>query len=237
MKPVDDQSDDDKLSTGTILENRYKIERVLGIGGMGAVYLARDTRFKVTKYVAVKEIVAQVHDDAMRETLVLNFEREANLLATLNHAAIPKIHDYFTIGRRWYLVMQYIQGQNLESILDATENLLPVQQTVIWAIELCDVLYYLHSHKPEPIVFRDMKPANIMVTPENRVVLVDFGIAKEFELGEKGTMIGTEGYSPPEQYRGEASPQVDIYALGATLHHILTGIDPRDALHIFRKAN
>jgi len=228
LKPVDDQSDDDKLSTGTILENRYKIERVLGIGGMGAVYLARDTRFKVTKYVAVKEIVAQVHDDAMRETLVLNFEREANLLATLNHAAIPKIHDYFTIGRRWYLVMQYIQGQNLESILDATENLLPVQQTVIWAIELCDVLYYLHSHKPEPIVFRDMKPANIMVTPENRVVLVDFGIAKEFELGEKGTMIGTEGYSPPEQYRGEASPQVDIYALGATLHHILTGIDPRD---------
>jgi len=228
LKPVDDQSDDDKLSTGTILENRYKIERVLGIGGMGAVYLARDTRFKVTKYVAVKEIVAQVHDDAMRETLVLNFEREANLLATLNHAAIPKIHDYFTIGRRWYLVMQYIQGQNLESILDATENLLPVQQTVIWAIELCDVLYYLHSYKPEPIVFRDMKPANIMVTPENRVVLVDFGIAKEFELGEKGTMIGTEGYSPPEQYRGEASPQVDIYALGATLHHILTGIDPRD---------
>jgi len=210
------------------LENRYKIERVLGVGGMGAVYLARDTRFSATKYVAVKEIIAHVRDDALRETLIANFEREANLLATLNHASIPKIHDYFTIERRWYLVMQYIQGQNLESILEATDGLLSVQQAVIWAIELCDVLHYLHSHKPEPIVFRDMKPANIMVTPENRVILVDFGIAKEVEAGQKGTMIGTEGYSPPEQYRGDATPQVDIYALGATLHHVLTGIDPRD---------
>ena len=135
---------------------------------MGAVYLARDTRFSATKYVAVKEIIAHVRDDALRETLIANFAREANLLATLNHASIPKIHDYFTIERRWYLVMQYIQGQNLESILEATDGLLSVQQAVIWAIELCDVLHYLHSHKPEPIVFRDMKPANIMVTPENR---------------------------------------------------------------------
>lgn len=195
---------------------------------MGAVYLARDKRFTAVKHVAVKEIIAQVRDDAVRETLVANFEREANLLATVNHPAIPKIHDYFTLDNRSYLIMQFIQGQDLERILDLTEGMLPVQQAVIWGIELCDVLHYLHTREPEPIVFRDMKPSNIMVTPDKNVVLIDFGIAKEFEAGQKGTMIGTEGYSPPEQYRGEASPQVDIYALGATMHHLLTGIDPRD---------
>ena len=228
LKSDDDLSDDGQLQAGTILEGRYQIEGVLGIGGMGAVYLARDNRFTVVKHVAVKEIIAHVRDDALRETLVKNFEREANLLATVNHAAIPKIHDYFTIGKRSYLVMQFIQGQDLENIMDRTEGLMPVKQIVIWGIELCDVLHYLHTRDPEPIVFRDIKPSNIMISPDNHVVLVDFGIAKEFEAGQKGTMIGTEGYSPPEQYRGEASPQVDIYALGATLHHLLTGIDPRD---------
>ncbi len=226
--PNGNQDTGGQLNPGTILETRYEIEKVLGVGGMGAVYLARDTRFSAPKYVAVKEIVAQIGDDAIRKVLVTNFEREANLLATVNHASIPKIHDFFTRDNRSYLVMQFIDGRDLESILDATEGLLPVQQIVIWGIELCDVLHYLHSQEPEPIVFRDIKPSNIMVTPDNHVVLVDFGIAKKFEAGQKGTMIGTEGYSPPEQYRGEASPQVDIYALGATLHHLLTGIDPRD---------
>ncbi len=195
---------------------------------MGAVYLARDSRFSVTKYVAIKEIVAQVNDATLQKILVNNFEREANLLATVSHASIPKIHDFFTLNNRSYVVMEHIRGRNLEAVLSATEGLIPVQQVVIWGIELSDVLYYLHTRKPEPVVFRDMKPSNIMVTPENHIVLVDFGIAKEFQAGQKGTMIGTEGYSPPEQYRGESSPQVDIYALGATLHHLLTGIDPRD---------
>jgi eukaryotic-like serine/threonine-protein kinase len=195
---------------------------------MGAVYLARDNRFKVVKHVAVKEIIAHVRDDAIRDTLVKNFEREANLLATVNHTAIPKIHDYFTIGKRSYLVMQFIEGNDLENIIERTEGLMSIKQIVVWGIEICDVLHYLHTHDPEPIVFRDIKPSNIMITPDNHIVLVDFGIAKEFEAGQKGTMIGTEGYSPPEQYRGEASPQVDIYALGATLHHLLTGVDPRD---------
>ncbi|RME07680.1 MAG: protein kinase [Anaerolineae bacterium] len=198
------------------------------MGGMGAVYLARDLRFRIQRYVAVKEIVAQIGDESVRRALLNNFEREANILAALNHPSIPKIHDYFTLDNRTYLVMEFIEGKDLEKILNETEGLLPVQQVVIWGIELCDVLYYLHTREPEPIVFRDIKPSNIMITPENHVVLVDFGIAKKFEAGQKGTMIGTEGYSPPEQYRGEASPQVDIYALGATLHHLLTGIDPRD---------
>jgi len=101
------------------------------------------------------------------------------------------------------------------------------EEVIGWAIELCDVLEYLHGHKPEPIIFRDMKPSNIMINQSNHTMLVDFGIAKVFKLGQKGTMIGTEGYSPPEQYRGEATPLADIYSLGATLHHLLTHKDPR----------
>ena len=191
------------------------------------MYLARDLRFTVVKSVAVKEMTNRAREELVRETIVKNFEREANILATLNHPAIPKIHDYFTIGALSYLVMEFVQGNSLETFLSQTQGFFPESQVITWAIELCDVLQNLHAHKPEPIIFRDMKPANIMIRQDNRIVLVDFGIAKTFQAGQKGTMIGTEGYSPPEQYRGEASPLVDIYALGATLHHVLTRKDPR----------
>jgi len=217
-----------QLQSGTILEKRYQIDSVLGVGGMGAVYRARDLRFRVAKYVAVKEIIAQVSDNAHHDVLVENFVREANIIASLNHHAIPKIYDYFTLGMRSYLVMEFIQGENIEKILDKMQELFPVEQVITWAIELCGVLEHLHKQEPDPIIFRDIKPANIIITPDQRVALVDFGIAKEFQTGHKGTIIGTEGYSPPEQYRGESSPLVDIYALGATLHHMLSGIDPRN---------
>ena len=184
-------------------------------------------RFTVVKSVAVKEMTNRAREELVRDTIVKNFEREANILATLNHPAIPKIHDYFTIGTQSYLVMEFVQGNSLEFLLNQSQGFFPESQVITWAIELCDVLQSLHSHHPEPIIFRDMKPANIMISPDNRVILVDFGIAKTFQSGQKGTMIGTEGYSPPEQYRGEASQMVDIYALGATLHHILTRKDPR----------
>ena len=216
-----------QLAPGQILEDRYQIEGVVGIGGMGAVYRTRDLRFSATRIVALKEMVSQTRDELVHTTIVKNFEREANILASLNHPSIPKIHDFFTLGNRSYLVMEFVQGNNLEVILSQTQGFIPEAQVLTWAIEVCDVLEYLHTHEPEPIVFRDMKPANIMVTPGNHVMLVDFGIAKTFEAGQKGTMIGTEGYSPPEQYRGEATPQVDIYALGATMHHMLTRKDPR----------
>ena len=210
-----------------ILADRYQIEGVLGVGGMGAVYRARDLRFTAIRVVAVKEMINQAGDAAIRETIISTFEREANILASLNHPSIPKIHDYFTIDDRSYLVMEFIQGNNLETILTQTQGFIPESQVVTWAIEVCDVLHYLHNHEPDPIVFRDVKPANIMITPGNHVILVDFGIAKTFQANQKGTMIGTEGYSPPEQYRGVATPQVDIYAVGATLHHVLTRRDPR----------
>jgi serine/threonine protein kinase len=172
-------------------------------------------------------MINQARDPLVRQTIVQNFEREANILVTLSHPSIPNIYDYFTHNERSYLVLEYINGKDLEEMLSETQNFFPEEQVIQWAIELCDVLSYLHNHKPEPIIFRDMKPSNVMVNQFNHIILIDFGIAKNFRGGQKGTMIGTEGYSPPEQYRGEASPQADIYALGATLHHLLTRKDPR----------
>jgi len=217
-----------QLRTGSTLANRYLIQGVVGVGGMGAVYRARDLHFpNVTKLVAVKEMVNMAPDPLVRKTIVRNFEREANILATLDHRAIPRIYDYFTINERSYLIIEFVNGKDLEALISDTPEFLQEERAVGWAVELCEVLEYLHNHKPEPIVFRDMKPSNVMVNHLDHIVLVDFGIAKHFQAGERGTMIGTEGYSPPEQYRGEASPLADIYSLGATLHHTLTRRDPR----------
>ncbi len=195
---------------------------------MGSVYRARDLHFpNVIKLVAVKEMINQAPDPLVRQTIVSNFEREANILATLSHPAIPRIYDYFSLDNRSYLVLEFIGGHDLEVIISQTEGFLPEEQVLAWAIELCDVMSFLHNHKPDPIIFRDLKPSNVMINQHNHVILIDFGIAKVFQSGQKGTMIGTEGYSPPEQYRGEASVQADIYALGASLHHIVTKRDPR----------
>jgi outer membrane protein assembly factor BamB len=195
---------------------------------MGSVYRARDMHFpNVTKLVAVKEMINSAPDPLVRETIVQNFEREANLLATLHHPSIPKIYDYFSLESRSYLVLEFIHGKDMEAAINDTNGFLPEEQVLTWAIELCDVLDYLHKHRPDPIIFRDMKPSNVMINSSGEVMLVDFGIAKAFQTGIKGTMIGTEGYSPPEQYRGEATQMADIYSLGATIHHALTRRDPR----------
>ncbi len=195
---------------------------------MGSVYRARDLHFpNVVKLVAVKEMINMAPDPLVRQTIVQNFEREANLLATLNHPAIPRIYDYFTQNEHSYLVLEFIHGKDLETVIGDANGFLPEDQVISWAIQLCDVLAYLHSHKPDPIIFRDMKPSNVMINHNGDVVLVDFGIAKAFQSGQKGTMIGTEGYSPPEQYRGEATQIADIYSLGAALHHAITRRDPR----------
>jgi outer membrane protein assembly factor BamB/tRNA A-37 threonylcarbamoyl transferase component Bud32 len=217
-----------QLETGVILFNRYQIQDVIGIGGMGSVYRARDLHFpNVIKLVAVKEMINNAPDPLVRKTIIQNFEREANILVTLNHVAIPQIFDFFSIDERSYLVLEYVHGKDLEAVLQENNGPIHEDNVMAWAIELCDVLEYLHSYKPEPIIFRDMKPSNVMINQQGRIVLVDFGIAKNFKTGQKGTMIGTEGYSPPEQYRGEATPVADVYALGATLHHLLTNRDPR----------
>ena len=229
----DDNGDDEvitkpQLQAGVVLAKRYLIQEVVGLGGMGSVYRARDMHFpNVTKLVAVKEMINSAPDPLVRETIVQNFEREANLLATLHHPSIPKIYDYFSLESRSYLVLEFIHGKDMEAVINETNGFLPEEQALTWAIDLCDVLDYLHKHKPDPIIFRDMKPSNVMINSSGEIMLVDFGIAKAFQSGIKGTMIGTEGYSPPEQYRGEATQAADIYSLGATLHHALTRRDPR----------
>jgi outer membrane protein assembly factor BamB/tRNA A-37 threonylcarbamoyl transferase component Bud32 len=218
----------DRLQSGTTLQERYLVLGMLGSGGMSSVYKGRDLHFpNVTKLVAIKEMVNLIADQSMYDMVVKNFEREADLLAALSHPAIPTIYDNFSHKNRSYLVMEFIDGDDLEAVLEEYEGFIPEERVVTWAIEICDVLSYLHNHKPQPIIFRDIKPSNVMIDHHNHVRLIDFGIARHFQPGEKGTMIGTEGYSPPEQYRGEASPAGDIYALGATMHHLLTKRDPR----------
>ena len=217
-----------QLNAGTNLVDRYLIQDIIGVGGMGSVYRARDLHFpNVVKLVAIKEMINQAPDPLVRQTVVQNFEREANILATLSHPSIPRIFDYFTLENRSYLALEFVNGRDLEAVLNQTDNFLPEEQVLDWAIQLCDVLSFLHNHKPDPIIFRDLKPSNVMVNQHNHIILVDFGIAKPFQTGQKGTMIGTEGYSPPEQYRGEASVRADIYSLGATIHHLITRRDPR----------
>jgi outer membrane protein assembly factor BamB/predicted Ser/Thr protein kinase len=220
--------DEHILPKGALLQSRYEVLKVLGVGGMGAVYQARDLRFtNVSRLCAVKEMISSTPDPIARRVIVQNFEREANVLASLNHPSCPKIYDFFTEGTRSYIVMEYIDGHDLEAILEETDGFLAERQVLEWAIQICDLLAYLHHQEPNPIVFRDMKPSNIMLKGEGHIMLIDFGIAKVFQSGQKGTMIGTEGYSPPEQYRGTAEPRGDLYALGATLHHLLTKRDPR----------
>jgi outer membrane protein assembly factor BamB len=217
------------LAAGIVLQGRYRVEEPIGIGGMSVVYRGRDLRFKdVARYCAIKEMSQSAPDSHTRSLNLKNFEREAGLLATLQHPAIPKVYDFFEEGGRIYLVLELIPGKDLETVLEESGKPIEEARVARWSIQICDVLSYLHTHQPETIVFRDMKPSNVMVTGDDRIVLIDFGIARNLNRSDrKGTMIGTEGYSPPEQYRGMAEPQGDLYALGATMHHLLTNTDPR----------
>ena len=212
------------LEPGTVLQGRYQIQRLLGGGGMGMVYLAHDQRL-ANRPCAIKEMVDHFIDQAQRIEANEYFAREADTLAQLKHQAIPAITDRFELANRHYLVMEYVEGRNLEEELAARGEPLPEGLVIDIARQLCDVLVYLHGLVP-PIIYRDMKPSNVMLNSNGRVVLVDFGIARLFKAARKGTMIGTLGFAPPEQYQGMVDPRSDIYSLGATLHYVLTGRDP-----------
>ncbi len=213
------------LAAGAVLQNRYRVERLLGGGGMGVVYLARDQRL-ADRPCAIKEMVDHFIDPQQRIEANEYFAREADTLAQLKHVAIPAITDRFDHQNRHYLVMEYVEGRNLDEEL-AAQGGEPLLEGLVIDIgrQLCDVLAYLHGLSP-PMVYRDMKPSNVMLTTKGRVILVDFGIARLFKASKKATMIGTLGFAPPEQYKGEVDPRSDIYSLGATLHYILTGRDP-----------
>jgi eukaryotic-like serine/threonine-protein kinase len=204
---------------------RYYITRVIKEGGQGAVYEAVDESLKIY---AVKEMLDRFFDPKEREEAITRFETEAKMLQGFRHPRVPRIYADFKDDERHYLVMDFVRGEDLEDIVKR-DGMISEAQTLVWADQICDVLELLH-HQDPPIIFRDMKPSNIMIERDGGgVKLIDFGIAKVFhQTNLRGTQIGTPGYAPPEQYQGIAGVESDVYALGATLHHLLTGRDPRD---------
>jgi hypothetical protein len=191
---------------------------------MGRVYLARDQRL-ADRLCAIKEVFDRFNDAEERARAIEYFQREAGTLSQLKHPAIPTIVDRFGEGNCHYLVMDYIEGTNLEDEVAAQGGTLPESRVIEIARELCDVLTYLHSFHP-PIIYRDMKPGNVILTPAGHAVLIDFGIARIFTPQGKATLIGTPGFAPPEQYAGQVDERSDLYGLAATLHYLLTGRDP-----------
>ncbi len=217
-----------QLEPGTLLLDRYLIVRRVGGGGMGSVYQARDKRL-ADRLCAVKEMIELFADQNQRAKAVEDFKREAEVLAQLDHPSIPTVFDYFIEGGRYYLVMRWIGGGDLAEQIRMRGGIVEEATVTKWAIQICDVLHYIHSQKP-PIIYRDLKPANLMLDDKNgRVMLVDFGIARVVRPTEKGvTAIGTMGYAPPELFAGKVETRSDIYSLGATMFHMLTGADPQD---------
>lgn len=213
--------------TGSVIDNKYEILKQIGKGGMSTVYLAMDKR--LNKQWAVKEINKAVNDKN-NEVVVQSLLAEANLMKRLDHPSLPRIVDIIDNGRTIYVIMDYIEGESLDKILN-TNGPQPQALVVEWAKQLCDVLSYLHNQKP-PIIYRDMKPANIMLKPEGNLKLIDFGIAREYKQNNMTDTVslGTRGYAAPEQFggMGQTDARTDIYCLGVTLYHLLTGQNPAE---------
>jgi serine/threonine protein kinase/Tol biopolymer transport system component len=213
------------LSEGELLRNRYRVESVLGQGGMGAVYRAFDINLGVG--VAVKENLFTSEEYARQ------FQREATILAGLRHPNLPRVTDHFVIeGQGQYLVMDFIRGDDLREKLE-NQGAVAEQEAVPWFMEICDALAYLHTRTPS-ILHRDVKPGNIKITPDGRAILVDFGLAKVMDKSgttTTGAKAMTPGFSPPEQYgTGSTDPRTDVYSLGATMYASLTATIPEDSL-------
>ncbi len=213
---------------GSLIHERYKLLREIGQGGFGVVYLAEDSK-RHHRHVAVKQI--NIGGLSTREVIdaAASYNREVTLLSKLKHRRLPRLHDHFTDPEHWYLVLDYIAGQTLEaSVLATPGNPLPVQKVIDIGLQLCEVLNYLHTQLP-PIIFRDLKPANIMQAPRGQIYLIDFGIARHYAPNRSRDTVplGSPGYAAPEQYgKSQTTTHTDIYALGATLQTLVTGKDP-----------
>jgi serine/threonine protein kinase len=212
------------IAANTIVGGRYRVVKPLGGGGMKMVYLAEDLRL-AARPSALAEMVDSFTSPEMQKRAIAAFQREADMLAQLSNEHIPRVFDRFSEQNRHYLVMEFIDGITLEQKLNEAGGKLPEQQVVEIALQICDTLQYLHNLEP-PVIYRDLKPSNVMLAIYGQVKLIDFGIARLFQPQSNATMIGTQGYAPPEQYRGKAEFRSDLYALGATMHHALSGRDP-----------
>lgn len=217
------------LQIGSVVDGKYKVLNKIGQGGMSVVYLALNER--ANKTWAIKEIRRDGVQDFT--TVKQGLIAETNILKSLSHKYLPSIVDVIDDGDTFLIVMDYIQGKSLNAILKESMEQegfpISVKDVISWGKQLCEVLYYLHT-RPNPIIYRDMKPANVMLKPSGEISLIDFGTARVFKTGnsEDTTCLGTSGYAAPEQYggNGQSRPQTDIYCLGATLHHLITGRNP-----------
>ncbi|NLN70387.1 MAG: serine/threonine protein kinase [Chloroflexi bacterium] len=223
------------IQAGTVLRTRYQIKQVIGQGGMGCIYLAEDLRLE-GRQCAVKEVE---YDRALPEAMLNEarnqFQREATVLARLDHPNLPKVSDFFSIHDRDYLVMDYVPGKDLRQLMIEArqgQSFLPEEDVLNWASQIADALRYLHTQET-PILHRDIKPSNLKLTPNGLVKLVDFGLVKVLAPGEVTITIlqgqGTALYTPLEQYGGDSGhtdARSDIYALGGTLYHLLTNEPP-----------
>jgi serine/threonine protein kinase len=220
------------LQQGMIVSGRYEVITPIKSGGMGAVYRAFDLHFQ-KREVALKEMLQEFSSEETAELVRRKFEEEAEILVNLSHPGIPRVLDHFIERNICYIVMDFIDGVSLDRLLEEYLVLTgkPVRQdlAVHYAVQLCTILEYLHSRKPMPIVHRDIKPGNIILRKmKQEVILVDFGLARAINpdsISEK-TLVGTMGYAPLEQFKGLPEPRSDIYALGATMHHLISGIKP-----------
>lgn len=215
------------LNLGDTINSRYTVIKPLGAGAYGNVCLVSDSSASGDRF-ALKEIVETELPLNERKEAIELFNREAEILRTLSHPGLPGIHDYFSVGNSHYIVMEYIDGETLEEKLKSRSEPFTWEEVLPWAEELCVIFDYLHGRKPDPVIFRDLKPSNIMLTSEGRVKLIDFGIARYFSPRKvKDTyFMGTPGFSPPEQYgMGQSDERSDIFAFGATLYRLLTKAD------------
>lgn len=226
------------LTPQSTLMQRYLIVQLAGRGGMSAIYQALDMH-RNRQPVAIKEMSQQNLTEQERTDAVARFRQEAHLLGNLKHPNLPRIYDAFDVGGRSFLVMDFIEGKTLLQLLQQAGQPLPVDQVLHYANQLCDVLAYLHQQQP-PIIFRDLKPTNVMATRDGHIYLIDFGIARFFKEGQPQdtVMLGSPGYAPPEQHgSGQTTPRSDLYALGATLHCCLSNRDPYHATNRFTFAS
>ncbi|HPZ09140.1 MAG TPA: serine/threonine-protein kinase [Candidatus Eremiobacteraeota bacterium] len=220
-----------ELLPGTLLNNNYRIIKLIGKGGMGTVYLAEEVTRPENKY-AIKELISNFQDHEQEQIAFQTFNKEIQFLSQLNHNQLPLFYGTFSHMNRHYLVMEYVEGENLESILQKKEGPLPVDDVLYWGIEIANVLNHLHTQSSGPIVYRDIKPANIIITLTGCVKLVDFGIARRYDPSKVTDTLrfGTPGYAAPEQFKsaklGQSTPKSDIYGLGVILFQLLTGYDP-----------